>query len=112
MTPDREADLELLLRRIIREEAGITAVAPAEKWRGGTGWGAEFAKLCNKPLHVFDQEKDSWFGWTGDRWERRGKADAPRVTHVHFTGTGTRRVQANGKRAIEDLFTRSFGAAS
>jgi hypothetical protein len=36
MTPDRDADLELLLRRIIREEAGITAVAPAEKWRGGT----------------------------------------------------------------------------
>jgi hypothetical protein len=28
-------DLELLLRRVIREEAGITAVAPAEKWRGG-----------------------------------------------------------------------------
>jgi hypothetical protein len=36
MTPDREADLELLLRRVIREEAGITAVAPAEKWRNGT----------------------------------------------------------------------------
>jgi hypothetical protein len=36
MTPDREADLELLLRRVIREEAGITPVAPAEKWRGGT----------------------------------------------------------------------------
>jgi hypothetical protein len=29
-------DIEMLLRRIIREEAGITAVAPAEKWRGGT----------------------------------------------------------------------------
>ena len=28
-------DLELLLRRVIREEAGITPVAPAEKWRGG-----------------------------------------------------------------------------
>jgi hypothetical protein len=36
MTPDRDADLELLLRRIIREEAGVSAVAPAEKWRGGT----------------------------------------------------------------------------
>ena len=36
MTPDRDVDLELLLRRVIREEAGITAVAPAEKWRGGT----------------------------------------------------------------------------
>jgi hypothetical protein len=30
------ADLELLLRRIIREETGITTVTPAEKWRGGT----------------------------------------------------------------------------
>jgi hypothetical protein len=36
MTPDREADLELLLRRIIREEAGITPAAPADKWRGGS----------------------------------------------------------------------------
>ena len=34
--PDTASDLELLLRRIIREETGITAVAPAEKWRGGT----------------------------------------------------------------------------
>ena len=30
------ADLELLIRRVIREEAGISPVAPAEKWRGGT----------------------------------------------------------------------------
>ena len=35
--------------------------------RGGTGWGAEFAKLCNKPLSVFDQARDSWF--TVDRLE-------------------------------------------
>jgi hypothetical protein len=34
--PDQSEDLELLLRRIIREEAGITPVAPAAKWRGGT----------------------------------------------------------------------------
>jgi hypothetical protein len=30
------ADLELLLRRIIREETGLTPVVPADKWRGGT----------------------------------------------------------------------------
>ena len=28
-------DLELLLRRIIREEAGLTPATPADKWRGG-----------------------------------------------------------------------------
>jgi hypothetical protein len=36
MTPDHDADLELLLRRVIREETGITAVVPADKWRNGT----------------------------------------------------------------------------
>jgi len=30
-----DTDLEVLLRRIIREETGLTPVAPAEKWRGG-----------------------------------------------------------------------------
>ena len=36
MSLDQSADLELLLRRIIREEAGVTTVIPAPKWRGGT----------------------------------------------------------------------------
>jgi hypothetical protein len=34
--PDMSDDLELLLRRVIREEAGVSAVVPADKWRGGT----------------------------------------------------------------------------
>lgn len=29
-------DLEMLLRRIIREEAGVSTVPPADRWRGGT----------------------------------------------------------------------------
>ena len=33
MSADR--DLEMLLRRVIREETGITPVAPADRWRGG-----------------------------------------------------------------------------
>jgi len=36
MSLQDSTDLELLLRRIIREEAGLTTVAPAQKWRGGT----------------------------------------------------------------------------
>ena len=78
--------------------------------RGGTGWGAEFAKLCNKPLHVFDQEKNGWFTWSGEDWEKRDARPTARSSrHAHFTGTGTRKMQANGTRAIEELFTRSFG---
>jgi hypothetical protein len=77
--------------------------------RGGTGWGAEFAKLCNKPLHVFDQGKDAWFWWNGDAWkEVHDRAGAPVIKHPHFTGTGTRTLQDNGRGAIEALFARSF----
>jgi len=78
--------------------------------RGGTGWGAEFAKLCNKPLFVFDQDQDGWFEWTGDAWAARRGSESPIVTHPHFTGTGTRSPKKNAVKAIEDLFTRSFGA--
>ena len=78
--------------------------------RGGTGWGAEFAKLCNKPLHVFDQDKNAWFTWTGEDWQKRSSTDAPLITHPHFTGTGTRTLKDNAKRAIDLLFSRSFGA--
>jgi hypothetical protein len=77
--------------------------------RGGTGWGAEFAKLCNKPLFVFDQDKNQWFRWRGTAWEGVGGKNLPVIAHPHFTGTGTRTMRENGKAAIEDLFERSFG---
>ena len=88
----------------------IGAILPDGTVRGGTGWGAEFGKLCNKPLYVFDQEKDGWFQWTGEAWEPRSGSAAPVVTHPHFTGTGTRTLAANGRAAIEQLFERSFAS--
>ena len=76
--------------------------------RGGTGWGAEFAKLCNKPLYVFDQERDCWQQWNGSGWTTCDAAEVPTITHPHFTGTGTRLLRDNGRQALADLFARSF----
>jgi hypothetical protein len=76
--------------------------------RGGTGWGAEFAKLCNKPLHVFDQDRNCWQRWTGESWITCGDDQLPIIRHPHFTGTGTRALQTNGEAAINDLYRRSF----
>ncbi len=76
--------------------------------RGGTGWGAEFAKLCNKPIFVFDQDADRWFRWTEDRWAEVTEPGEPRIRSARFTGTGTRFLEENGRRAIRELFERSF----
>lgn len=89
----------------------IGAILDDDTVRGGTGWGAEFAKLCNKPLFVFDQDRDGWFAWTGGTWAPRRESSLPVITHPHFTGTGTRVPRPNAMAAIEDLFARSFGAA-
>jgi hypothetical protein len=59
-------------------------------------------------LYVFDQDRDGWFRWTGSSWEPASGSDAPVITHIHFTGTGTRTLRENGARAIEELFDRSF----
>jgi hypothetical protein len=42
-------DFEMLVRRIIREEAGVTPAVPAEKWRDGT--------MVLKPGNAALQEK-------------------------------------------------------
>ena len=92
-----DAGLEVFVVGTIQEDGTV---------KGGTGWGAEFAKICNKPLFVFCQEKRGWFTWDGDAW---ASVAAPTISHTHFTGTGTRFLEEAGKAAIADLLTRSFG---
>lgn len=73
--------------------------------KGGTGWGAEFSKLCNKPLHLFDQDKNSWFKWGGVSWKSEKQ---PKIRCKNFAGTGTRFLNTQGKKAIKELFEVSF----
>lgn len=69
--------------------------------RGGTGWGAEFAKLNNKRLQVFDQAQNGWFLWTGHTWKPQERVV---IREAQFAGLGTRNVEPNGSKAIEALF--------
>lgn len=83
----------------------VGGILPDNTAKGGTGWGAEFAKICNKPLWIFDQEKNQWFRWDREAWLPCAE---PVITASHFTATGTRFLEASGKEAIEALFARSF----
>ena len=73
--------------------------------KGGTGWGAEFSKICNKPLHVYDQEENKWFKWKIDNWNH---VIQPKIKSRNFAGTGTRFINSKGKKAIKNLFEISF----
>jgi len=75
--------------------------------KGGTGWGVELAKLFNRPLSVYDQEQKAWFSWENSQWVE----DTPVITSDTFAGTGTRNLTDDGRQALRELFTRSFGPA-
>jgi hypothetical protein len=74
--------------------------------RGGTGWGAELARLWHKPLFVFDQDQQHWFRWDGAQWTTAGQ---PTITSLAFAGIGTQHLTDVGREAIRGLFRRSFG---
>ncbi len=73
--------------------------------KGGTGWGVELAKLFNRPLSVYDQERKGWFAWKDNRWA----AETPKIKDPTFVGTGTRNLTDDGRKAIHALFENSFG---
>ena len=79
-------------------------IQPDDTVKGGTGWAVELGKLFNRPVSVFDQDKEKWFSWIDNSWQ----ADDPKVAHTTFVGTGTRNLTGAGKAAIADLFERSF----
>lgn len=77
--------------------------------KGGTGWGVELARLWNKPVFVFDQDRGAWFRWSGAAWEL---VTAPSITRERFAGIGTQTLSERGRAAIQQLFQRSFGPAA
>ena len=68
--------------------------------------GAELARHFQKPLYVFDQGQNAWFQWKNDAWQPAGQ---PRIQRTRFCGTGTRHLAESGRKAIAELFERSFG---
>jgi len=90
------------------EVFAVGELLPDKTMRGGTGWAVELARHQHKSVFVFDQEQNTWFTWSDNDWD---KIDAPNISSRRFTGTGTRNLNDNGRKAIGDLFERSFGDA-
>ncbi len=87
---------EIFVVGTIQEDGTVT---------GGTGWSVELARMWNKRVWVYDQDKDGWFCWNGDDWVPA----TPCITTTTICGTGTRSLTDEGRHAIAELFSRSFG---
>jgi hypothetical protein len=88
------------------EVFAIGSIQEDKTVKGGTGWAVELARNWKKPVFAFDQKQDAWFHWQTDGWKQ---IEAPHITQGRFTGTGTRSLTDAGRRAIHQLFERSFG---
>ena len=84
----------------------IGTILEDNKVKGGTGWAVELAKLFNRPLSVYDQEKNEWYSWQQGAWIQ----DSPKIEHETFVGSGTRNLSENGEKAIEKLFEDTFNS--
>ena len=74
--------------------------------KGGTGWGVELARLFNRPIYLFEQDRKEWVSWINNEWVT---AD-PVISHKTIAVTGTRYLSEEGGKAIDELFERSFKA--
>ncbi len=79
-------------------------ILPDKTVKGGTGWGVELGKLFNRPIFVYEQDRNEWFSWIDNSWQQV----TPVIAHKTFAGTGTRNLTDNAKKAMEDLFEKSF----
>jgi len=75
--------------------------------KGGTGWGVELGKFFNRNVNVFDKTTNAWYTWRSGGWIE----GLPVISETTLCGTGTRELTEESKKAIEELFQRSFGPA-
>ena len=84
----------------------VSTIADNNTVNGGTGWAVQMAIDNNKPVHVFDQDKGKWYeyNYSTKSWN---ETDTPTLTK-NFAGIGTRKLNDAGKKAIEEVYKKTF----
>ena len=77
---------------------------------GGTGWAVQIGINEGKPVYVYDQKRKQWYKNEGKPENRKfiPLEEAPKLT-FNFAGVGTRNINDEGRKAIQDVFTNTFG---
>lgn len=87
---------------IIEEKSNIQTVS------GGTGYAVMMGIIHLKDVFVFEQLKNKWFRWSYISMSFMELKSTPTIQTENFAGIGTRKINENGKRAIKDLYEKTF----
>lgn len=105
--PDRYMDLLARNWMQVKSSDSIFAIGHLRNGivDGGTGWAVQMAIDAGKPVYVFDQERGQWYKNIGGKWS---ESEVPTLT-PNFAGIGTRQLNDAGKKAIEEVYAKTFG---
>lgn len=76
--------------------------------KGGTGYAIQMAINEGKPVYLYDQIKEQWYKNINGEWS---ESDTPTLTY-NFAGIGTRNLNDSGKRAIEEVYKKTFAQST
>ena len=90
-----------------KNSKGYTVNSVIPSVDGGTGYAVQMAIDLHKPVHVYDQIYKQWykFDYNDNTFVAE---DTPTLT-PNFAGIGTREITEYGKKAIRDIFAKTFG---
>jgi len=75
---------------------------------GGTGYAVMMAINNLREVYVFDQIKLKWFRWSYSTMSFIELKENPRIRTQNFAGVGTREITADGIKAIEEVYQKTF----
>jgi len=75
---------------------------------GGTGYAVMMGINNKKDIYVYDQIKLSWFRWSYSSMSFIKLNEVPVIKTQNFAGIGTREITADGIKAIEDVYSKTF----
>ena len=87
--------------RVFPNQPNDTRLATSQCVAGGTGYAVGMAINHNKPVFVYDQNREHWYTWRRNRFV---ECPIPALTE-QFAGIGTREIKQCGLDAIRDVYT-------
>ena len=87
---------------------GYYSKAKIQTVDGGTGYAVMMAINNLREVFVFDQRQLKWLRWSYSTMSFIELKETPKIKTQNFAGIGTREITADGIKAIEEVYQKTF----